>query len=201
MYQAAYCGRCGASLHPGGSYCAVCGEPVPSGDSTRYPVIDAGYHQQQASYVDAFGPGVRYAGFWLRLCAYLIDTVIIVVAFFVAAVVAAIVIGISSGGTFQSTDDQVLGSVVEILSFIGAWLYYTIMESSRHQATLGKMAVSLRVTDDHGARISFGRANGRYWGKILSGLILGIGYLMAAFTQKKQALHDMMAGCLVLTKR
>jgi uncharacterized RDD family membrane protein YckC len=72
------------------------------------------------------------------------------------------------------------------------------MESSARGATLGKMALGLRVVDLNGDRIGFGRATGRYFGKIVSGLILGIGYFMAAFTQQKQALHDIMAGCLII---
>jgi uncharacterized RDD family membrane protein YckC len=74
------------------------------------------------------------------------------------------------------------------------------MESSPLQATIGKLAVGLRVTDLQGQRISFGRATGRFFAKWLSGAILLIGYLMAGFTEKKQALHDRIAGCLVLWK-
>ncbi|PCI24877.1 hypothetical protein COB57_03855 [Candidatus Peregrinibacteria bacterium] len=80
------------------------------------------------------------------------------------------------------------------------YIYYAKMESSENQATLGKMALGMKVTDMNGKRISFGRASGRYWGKILSGLTILIGYIMAGFTDKKQALHDMMAGCLVVNK-
>jgi uncharacterized RDD family membrane protein YckC len=74
------------------------------------------------------------------------------------------------------------------------------MESSVKQATLGKLAIGIIVTDLQGSRITFGRATGRYFGKILSSLILSIGYIMAGFTEKKQALHDMIAGCLVVMK-
>ena len=77
------------------------------------------------------------------------------------------------------------------------WLYFALMESSSKGATLGKMAIGIRVTDLQGRRISFGRATGRYFAKLFSSMIFGIGYLMAAFTQQKQALHDMVAGCLV----
>ena len=81
------------------------------------------------------------------------------------------------------------------------WLYFALMESSKNQATLGKMALGLRVTDLNGNRISFGKATGRYFGKILSSMTLLIGYIMAAFTAKKQALHDFVAGTLVLSKQ
>jgi uncharacterized RDD family membrane protein YckC len=72
------------------------------------------------------------------------------------------------------------------------------MESSAWQATLGKKILGLKVTDLSGNRITFARASGRFFGKILSGMILGIGFLMAGFTARKQALHDILAGCLVL---
>jgi uncharacterized RDD family membrane protein YckC len=73
------------------------------------------------------------------------------------------------------------------------------MESSSRQATVGKIALGLRVTDLNGERITFLRATGRYFGKIISGMILYIGFIMAAFTEKRQALHDLMAECLVVS--
>ena len=79
-------------------------------------------------------------------------------------------------------------------------IYFAFMESSARQATLGKQALGIIVTDLNGNRIYFGKATARYFGKFISGLILGIGYIMAGFTEKKQALHDMMARCLVVKK-
>jgi uncharacterized RDD family membrane protein YckC len=79
-------------------------------------------------------------------------------------------------------------------------MYFSGMESSPLQATIGKLATGLYVTDTNGERISFGRAAGRFLGKFLSGLFCYIGYIIAGFTEKKQALHDMIAGCLVLRK-
>jgi len=80
------------------------------------------------------------------------------------------------------------------------WLYYALLESSAWQATLGKKALGLEVTDLEGRRISFGRATGRFFAKMISALILWIGFIMAGFTEKKQALHDMIAGTLVIRK-
>ena len=88
--------------------------------------------------------------------------------------------------------------VSQIVSLVGGWLYFALMESSRFQGTLGKMAVQIKVTDMEGNRLTFGRATGRHFGKIVSGMILLIGYIMVAFTEKKQGLHDIMAGCLVV---
>jgi uncharacterized RDD family membrane protein YckC len=88
-----------------------------------------------------------------------------------------------------------------ILLVVGQWLDYAWMESSAKQATLGKLALGLVVTDMEGRRISFGRASGRFFAKIITGFIpFAIGYIMAGFTEKKQALHDMIASCLVVKK-
>ena len=78
------------------------------------------------------------------------------------------------------------------------WLYSALMESSAKQATVGKLALGIIVTDMEGRRIGFGKATGRHFAKFLSALILGIGFIMVAFTQRKQGLHDILAGTLVI---
>lgn len=89
--------------------------------------------------------------------------------------------------------------IVAWVLFVGAgWLYEATMESSSKQATVGKMALGLKVTDEYGNRISFARASARYFSKILSRMILMLGYIMVGFTQRKQGLHDMIAGTLVI---
>jgi len=89
---------------------------------------------------------------------------------------------------------------VIIIRAILHWLYFALLESSEWRGTLGKKALGLEVTDLNGNRIDFARASGRFFAKILSTLILFIGYMMAGFTEKKQALHDILAGCLVIRK-
>jgi uncharacterized RDD family membrane protein YckC len=81
------------------------------------------------------------------------------------------------------------------------WLYYSLFESSALQATPGKVLCGIIVTDLSGDRVSFFRASNRFFGRILSGLILGIGFLMIAFTERHQGLHDKLAGCLVIRER
>src|SRR5262249_54982945 len=81
------------------------------------------------------------------------------------------------------------------------WTYKAGMESSRYQGTLGKMALHLQVTDSNGARVSFSRATTRYFAKYLSGILLGIGYLMVAFTDEKKGLHDEIADTRVLYRQ
>jgi uncharacterized RDD family membrane protein YckC len=94
--------------------------------------------------------------------------------------------------------ERKLGNIGPLIGFLGNWLYFSLMESSSSQGTLGKIACGLKVTDTRGRRISFGRATGRYFAKILSGLTLGIGYLMVGWTRQKRGLHDFVAGTLVV---
>jgi len=87
-----------------------------------------------------------------------------------------------------------------VLALIVAWLYFTLAETLAWRGTVGKLVMGISVTDEDGRPISWGRANARYWAKVLSFLILGIGFLMAAFTDRKQALHDIIAGTLVVKR-
>lgn len=130
---------------------------------------------------------MEYAGFWRRVAAALIDGILVGV---VSWIVTSIFSGISDGAEVTA----------QILVLIAAYGYYAGMESSSYQATVGKIALGIQVTDLNGNRISFGRALGRNLAEILSALILGIGYIMVAFTPKKQGLHDMIAGTLVVKK-
>ncbi len=94
--------------------------------------------------------------------------------------------------------DAVVGFIGLIVIVCVPWLYSALQESSPRQATLGQRVVGLIVTDAAGNRISFGRASGRHFGKYVSSLTMGIGYLLALFNTKRQTLHDMMASTLVL---
>lgn len=145
----------------------------------------------------------RYGGFWWRALAYLIDAIILQLALSVLGGALGFGMMLPLAGTGSLADAVIgfstLGMILVLL--VGQWLYFALMESSRLQGTLGKLAVGLIVTDEEGRRINFMRATGRYFAKFLSGLILCIGYVMAAFSARKQALHDMMAGTLVYRTR
>lgn len=119
-----------------------------------------------------------YAGFWKRFAASLIDWIVL-------SVVNVLFIFMFGMGAM-------------IFIFISGWLYSAVMESSINQGTLGKMALGIKVTDLNENRIDFGKATGRYFGKFISSMILCIGFIMVAGTQRKQGLHDIMAGCLVV---
>jgi uncharacterized RDD family membrane protein YckC len=152
---------------------------------------------------------VRYAGFWRRFIASVLDGLILGAVFGMLMFIFGIGMWSASspmhGGNYYDPGAQAAfaGAMMSTwaIYFVGAWLYFALMESSKNQATLGKMALGLRVTELDGRRISFGRATGRYFAKILSTMTLMIGYIMAAFTSKKQALHDFVAGTMVLSKQ
>lgn len=128
-------------------------------------------------------PMVEYAGFWRRLAAWVIDAILLAII----------------GSILNLLTDR--RGVEGVISLLIGWVYYAVMESSPRQATLGKMALSIVVTDINGRQLSFGRATGRYFAKILSTVILLIGFIMIAFTVKKQGLHDKLAETLVVVRR
>lgn len=146
--------------------------------------------------------GVVYAGFWLRFVAMLIDEVLLQIVYqgigFVLAMPTAI-------GFMMGRSAMAVGAASILVSWplmmCVAWVYAAVMESSSSQGTLGKMALGLKVTDMQGRRVTFARATGRHFGKIVSGITLLVGYIMAGFTERKQAMHDMMAGTLVVKSR
>ncbi|MCX2740015.1 RDD family protein [Pontibacter anaerobius] len=135
---------------------------------------------------------LEYASFWKRMAAIFIDAMII--SFFMNLFILPF-IGMNTIPDITDIEGRL--KIQGIAAFIG-WLYYAGFESSARQATFGKQIFGIFVTDTNGYRISFARATGRYFGKMLSGLILLIGYLMAAFTERRQALHDKLADTLVL---
>lgn len=134
----------------------------------------------------------NYAGFWKRFCATFLDGIITQIVVMVLALFFSFMIRMSGGGGQESV------VAFGVIGFMLPWIYYAAMESSCRQATFGKMALGIKVASMEGERVSFGTASGRYFGKIISALILFVGFLMIAFTKKKQGLHDMMAECLVL---
>jgi uncharacterized RDD family membrane protein YckC len=153
-------------------------------------------------------PALPYAGFGRRLVAFMIDFAIGVGAWLaLIAAVTFVIAGVllAAGGKTVDTFAQAIPGWVSWtyygLGLVMTWLYYTLAEASRWQGTVGKLALGIKVTDDTGARISWPRANARYWAKLLSFLMAGVGFLMIAFTDRHQGLHDMLARTLVITRR
>jgi uncharacterized RDD family membrane protein YckC len=142
---------------------------------------------------------VTYGGFWRRVLAYLLDG-------FVITILTSIVIGLSGTSPevwksgYMASQDFFYFMHNAPLSYGVMWLYYALMESSKYQATLGKMATEMIVTKEDGSKITFKDATVRFFSKILSCIILGIGFLMIIWNKKKQGLHDKLAGTIVVRK-
>jgi uncharacterized RDD family membrane protein YckC len=174
------------------------GAGAPGGGQLGYGVGQTYYQQQYTG-----GYNLEYAGFWLRFAAAFIDNIIIQAPFWILQVVIEVTNPPVMGPNGVSTPTGAnigLNCASGLANILVFWLYYALQESGEHQATLGKRAVGIKVVSLEGQRLSFANATGRTFGKILSQLICLIGYIMAAFTERKQALHDMMAGTLVVRK-
>jgi uncharacterized RDD family membrane protein YckC len=203
-----YCSKCGNTIADGATFCSQCGQSTSLAPAVATAVVPT----TMAVPGPPSAPSVAYAGFWLRVLAYLIDALILGVFGIPILIGAAMAMGI--GGMLASIPRDgspfLNGLPPVFLLFIwfcvlvglgGNWLYCALLESSEWQGTAGKRALGLIVTDMAGQRVSFARASGRHFGKIVTSFIpLGIGYAMAGFTEKRQALHDMLASCLVLRK-
>ena len=213
-----FCSKCGTPLAPNTTFCQVCGTPVqPPASHPATPALYSPQGEQPVAPAAAASavsphwlpPTRGYAGFWLRFVAHLLDGFItgIVLMAIVVPLILLTGLGAAIRGLHPDSppDPAIIAAfassiaLIVVGSVLAGWLYNAYFESSEWQATVGKKVLNLIVTDLNGNRISFGRASGRFFSKIISGLIpFGIGYILAGFTERKQALHDMIAGCLVL---
>ena len=154
----------------------------------------------------ASGLDVVQAGFLRRWAALFLDQLILTMVFY--ALMFGVILLAGLFGEFSSLESQnpdemspaMMAVVLGLTAFyyVAAGAYYALMESSRHQATVGKMVLGIKVVDAQGARLNFGHALGRWFAAALSYLTLYIGFLMAAFTHDKRALHDMLANTFVV---
>lgn len=163
--------------------CARCGQPI-SESARFYPTCGERVPAPgELAGPSAGAPSIsrRHVGFWRRVLAHLIDAVVLLFLQLLVLILPR---------------DMAL-----LVTAVTHCLYFAVLESSPWQGTLGKIRLDLRVTDLAGRRIGFGRALGRYFSKWLSALIVGIGFLMVGWTRRKQGLHDMMAGTLVVQGR
>jgi uncharacterized RDD family membrane protein YckC len=175
------CRKCRTPNPENATFCSVCGIPMGHRDSAISEAM-----------------GTPYAGFWRRFVALVIDSIILTLGAFVLGLVFGFTVAASLGPASSSL--MRIDLVGRLLGITMYWLYFTLFESSSMRATPGKMVLGIVVVDSRGHRISFARANGRYWSKLVSAFTFGIGYLAAGFTRKKQALHDLMADTFVVKK-
>ncbi|MCA0393312.1 MAG: RDD family protein [Proteobacteria bacterium] len=157
------------------------------------------------------GHEVVYAGFWKRFAALVIDSMLVTAVYYAVFFVLLMMFGLGSMGALSAAGGaggaeafgtgMAMAMVLAYLCYpVISGLYYVLMESSSHQATLGKLAVGIKVTGIQGARIGRGNALGRWVSHLLCYFTVYIGYLMAAFTERKQGLHDMVASTLVVDR-
>ena len=215
-----YCSKCGTTLAEGAAFCSACGAPVTSGGATPpvAPESDTPSREPAAPPQEAARASAAYAGFWLRLVAFAIDVIVLLALFTFVVGFLAVSMGLSAAiqqiqpGESPEALKAALGVgfmlAVLLILLAGSASYFTSLETSSWQATLGKKALGLYVTDTAGNRISFGRSSVRFFaGKFIAIGVPGFGILYflvsclcAGVTSRKQALHDMLAGCLVLRK-
>ncbi len=210
------CENCGTEVQDGTSFCARCGTPVSVAQIGPVYVPQALPPAEVVSVPQRFAlPQVRptYAGFWLRAIAFLIDRFILSLVFgLIASFYSASMLvfpdpnkqSVSAApystlqGFFQSLPH--LTSTGFLVFLLMMWIYYAFFEASSWQATPGKRLLRLYVTDLAGRPLTFSRASIRYVGRMISEMAFMVGYIPAGFTEKKQALHDIIASCLVLRR-
>jgi uncharacterized RDD family membrane protein YckC len=202
-----FCSKCGAQNFATAQSCQKCGGGLSLGLAPMPPAAPAQAYAAAPAVAYAAVPTSRYGGFWLRLLAHLIDHVIlgaIAAPLFFILVLPAIVRVVHEAESNQEPSPELIVAIVSsvfvyiLLAFVGQWLYEALLTSSSWQGTVGKRVLQLKVTDETGNRIGFGRATGRFFAKILSSMFFCIGFIMVGLTDRKRGLHDMLAGTLVM---
>lgn len=153
-------------------------------------------------------PESYYGGFWIRVAAYLIDQLLLSAAalpFFFVLIFPSILRAIRAAQANQQPPGPelvlvTLGSMSLFMAivFCGTWLYEALLTSSSWQGTVGKRILGLKVTDDFGKKLGFGRSTARFFAKILSGWVMYVGFIMVAFMERKRGLHDIICSTQVL---
>lgn len=203
-----FCSQCGAQSSVAAEFCEKCGARITSGTASpvaagNYPAAVAAAHQASPAL-----PGGYCGGFWIRVVAYLIDQLLFTVAvlpFFLVLIFPSFsrLIRESEANQQQPGPEVVftiLGSMglFFVIAFCGSWLYEALLTSSSWQGTVGKRIMRLKVTDDFGNKLSFGRSTARFFAKILSGWVMYVGFIMVAFMERKRGLHDVICNTQVL---
>lgn len=203
-----FCPQCGGENSEHHQFCMHCGAVLSGENDAPQPSegLRPGREELAGTLATArFSGGARhrYADFWRRFLAHLIDGVILTVC----TMILGMFFGPNIGALGPIAGDDGVGlaeppaglfAIAVALSF--GWLYEAILLSSSYQATVGKMALGIVVTDMEGRRLSFARATGRHFAKMVSSITFGLGYIIQPFTKNRQALHDLIAGTLVMRK-
>ncbi len=143
---------------------------------------------------------MEYAGFWRRVWAGTIDVALEATAALIITYVIDRMLARVGGmlGYERSISQKAAGFAYILVLAIGAWLYCAFAESSPRRATIGKRLMGLQVAAADGGRVSFGQATVRHFMKFLSLFSAGVGFMMAGWTKRRQALHDIPCDCVVV---
>jgi uncharacterized RDD family membrane protein YckC len=198
------CGSCGSRVLPDGKFCLFCGDVLTeSGRLLRVASPHGLAFQTSRDSIPFIVPtddSREYAGFWRRVWAGLIDVSLEIVAALLLSLLidtAFNLVGRAFGIEHESAA-YVTGFTFIVILAVGGWLYAALSESSRYRATLGKRIMGVQVVNAAGGKLTFGQASVRHVMKFLSLFSLGLGFLMAGWTKRRQALHDIPSDCLVI---
>jgi len=200
-----FCPKCGKETDASGKFCQWCGADIESVPAK--PVIVTPQEEEE----EAPEVGV-YGGLGRRFIAFIVDIILILIFDIVAVSVLGMIRGLQNlvfylqgqpveSLTVDGTTAALFGSIIAAYGFaiiLVPWIYFAGFESSRSQATPGKLLMKIVVTDLEGNKPTFARVTLRHFAKIISTLLIFTGFLAIGFTQKKQGFHDKIAGCLVL---
>ena len=189
-----HCASCGSPALPDGEFCLFCGDLLT--ESGRHLAV----RPQGSTTIVPTTEGREYAGFWRRVWAGTIDVSLeILVALLISLVID---FGFSLVGRVLGIEHEsaayITGFTFIVVLAVGGWLYAALSESSRYRATIGKRIMHLQVVTADGEKLNFGQASVRHVMKFLSLFTAGIGFVMAGFTKRRQALHDLPNDCLVI---
>ena len=200
-----FCSKCGTQNSAAAQACQNCGVTLSNNLAPSQAAAPA--RAYAAAPPVAYAPPSIYGGFWIRFLAHLIDHVILgaVAAplFFITVLPSIIRIARQAERDQEPSPEMIIAIVSSVfvyiaVAFVGQWLYEALLTSSSWQGTIGKRVLRLKVVDEAGNRISFGRSTGRFFAKILSSMFFCIGFIMIGFTERKTGLHDMLAGTKVM---
>jgi uncharacterized RDD family membrane protein YckC len=186
------CTSCGNARLPDGRFCLFCGDLLSEGGARP---------SSPRSHADSSPANLtEYAGFWLRAWAGAIDVALEVSGALLLTLAIDLVVRRAGQmlGFAPWISKVAVGIAYILVLAIGAWLYCAFMESSWRRATLGKRLVGLQVVTAEGGQLSFAQASARHFMKFLSLFSAGFGFMMAGWTRRRQALHDMPSDCIVI---
>src|ERR1039458_4988149 len=193
------CASCGNPALPDGKLCLFFGDVLTA--SLEKASTMANLPNPNSESESATPEPPEYAGFWLRVWAGAVDVFIEVIGAFLLSVVVYYAMRWfidPSYGLTATTASYVSGIAAIAFLSLGAWLYCAFAESSSHRATLGKRIVGLQVLTAAGNQLTFGQASVRHFMKFLSLFTVAVGFMMAGWTKRRQALHDMPSDCVVI---